>query len=390
MTKEEVDKQNFQALIEKYLDGKTTLEELKLLVNYYESYQQEHVWDLELGSEEVVRKRLLINILEELQNNEVNNVKVIPFYKNQIFKYAAAASIVLLISLTFFFKNKNIIIEDVEVVNTEQPNTIEIGTDKATLTLEDGSHVVLEKGASFQNENIRSNGEEIVYDNEDVKSEVIEYNYLTIPRGGQFFIKLSDGTQVWLNSESQLKYPVNFRKDETRQVELVYGEAYFDVSPSTLHNGTKFKVINNAQEVEVLGTEFNIKAYKDETNIYTTLVEGKVLIDFKGQEKYLVPSQQSNLNLLNDNLAVAIVDVDSEISWKNGIFSFNDKPLKDIMKVISRWYDVDVVFENEALEDIAFIGVLGKDQSLEKILETIKTLSIIKNYEINDKTVTIN
>ena len=100
---------------------------------------------------------------------------------------------------------------------------------------------------------------------------------------------MSDGTQVWLNSESQLKYPVNFIKGQTRQVELVYGEAYFDVSPSVEHNGAKFKVFNQSQEVEVLGTEFNVKAYKDETNIYTTLVEGRVVIDNGALKQSLLP-----------------------------------------------------------------------------------------------------
>ena len=197
---------------------------------------------------------------------------------------------------------------------------------------------------------------------------------------------MSDGTEVWLNSETQLKYPVNFVKGQTREVELVYGEAYFDVSPSTEHGGSKFRVMNNAQEVEVLGTEFNIKAYRDDTNVYTTLVEGKVVVGNGDLEQYLTPNQQSNINLENNSIKVTVVDVDVETSWKNGIFSFKGMPLKNIMKVISRWYDVDVVFENKELESIKFKGVLDKYQSVEEILN-IMTSSTINNYEIKDKTI---
>ncbi|MBU2950599.1 DUF4974 domain-containing protein [Tamlana agarivorans] len=314
------------------------------------------------------------------------------FYKYKVYNVLKYAAVVLLFfGLGFIFKEhffETPVDAIPEIVNTNI--SVEPGTNKATLTLEDGSSVVLEKGGAFQTQNANSNGEEIIYNKTSQSVTEVTYNYLTIPRAGEFFIVLADGTKVWLNSESQLKYPISFVEGETRQVELVYGEAYFDVSPSELHNGTTFKVLNNAQEVEVYGTEFNIKAYKDETNIYTTLVEGKVSVGTAGVKQNLVPNQQSNLNMIDGNMTVATVDVMSEISWKNGVFSFNGKSLKDIMKVISRWYDVDVIFENSELETITFVGVLGKDQSLKTILETIKTLSIIKNYEINDKTVRLN
>lgn len=315
-----------------------------------------------------------------IQNN-LKKTKQEKFY----LKYSVAAIVIGILASTYFFKDR-IFETQIKQVNTEEVvnKPIEPGTDKATLTLGDGSTVVLEKGNSFQRLNISSNGEKIVYEAGNNSSKEITYNYLTIPRGGQFYIVLSDGTKVWLNSESQLKYPVAFTEGITRQVELVYGEAYFDVSPSSEHGGAKFKVLNKAQEVEVLGTEFNIKAYSDEINVYTTLVEGKVALEFNGKKQNLVPNQQSNLDLVNNTWTVEKVDVNSEISWKNGIFSFNGMPLKDIMKVISRWYDVDVVFKNKDLELLKFKGVLGKQQSIEEVLSIIKS-SAIHNYEIIDK-----
>jgi ferric-dicitrate binding protein FerR (iron transport regulator) len=265
--------------------------------------------------------------------------------------------------------------------------------------LENGEEVTLTKGTQFQTQNAISNGEEIVYQQlsspapalpsgrqsrENNKPQTT--NTLTIPRGGQFYIKMSDGTKVWLNSESQLKYPVSFTDGESRQVELVYGEAYFEVSPSTKHKGSDFKVVHNKQEVQVLGTAFNIKAYKDETNVYTTLVEGSVAINYVGRTQKLVPGQQSNLNVNANTLTISEVDVKTEIAWKDGVFNFKEKSLKDIMKVLSRWYDMEVVFENKELENVGFVGVLRKNQDIEDILSLIKSTSI-NNYEINNKTI---
>lgn len=309
--------------------------------------------------------------------------------KNNYWKYAVAASIVVLISLNFIFNYKEEIKDSTPMI-VDNKTIIEIGKDKATLTLEDGSVVELEKGNDYNNQNVSSNGEEIIYNSNDKNSKKIVYNYLTIPRGGQFQLKLSDGTEVWLNSETQLKYPITFIEGETRQVELVYGEAYFEVSPSTNHNGDKFKVRTLMQEVEVLGTEFNIKAYKEETNIYTTLVEGKVVIDNGFDNQYLIPNQQSNLNLKNNTITISSVDVYSETSWKKGLFSFKSTPLKEIMKVLSRWYDVNVVFSNPEIENIKFNGVLSKNQTIKEILTTIKNTHFIKDYDITDKKITIH
>jgi transmembrane sensor len=321
----------------------------------------------------------------------LENKIVIPSRKINLWKYIAAASIVILISGSFIFNfNKTPAIEFIIVDNNNEiENTIIIGTDKAILTLENGSNITLEKGKNYRAENLKSNGEELVYQPKNITKAQIKYNYLTIPRGGQFYVQLSDGTKIWLNSESQLKYPISFIGGEIRQVELVYGEAYFEVSPSTNHNGSKFKVLTSMQEVEVLGTEFNIKAYKDETNIYTTLAEGKVVIRNGFSSQNLIPTQQSNLNLKNNTITISSVDVYSETSWKKGLFSFKSTELKEIMIVLSRWYDVNFVFSNAKIENIKFNGVLSKNQTIKEILTTIKDTKFIKDYDIKDKKITI-
>ena len=331
-------------------------------------------------------------MLSEADANRIHDNIINSFHKKQTtslkknshaWKYAIAASIILLISISFLFNKSN----EEQLIEPIIVNTIETGTDKATLTLGDGSQIALEKGSTFQTNNANSNGEKIIYEERKQKRTEIIYNYLTIPRGGQFQIALSDGTQVWLNSESQLKFPVSFIEGETRKVELLYGEAYFDVSPSIEHKGSKFKVINQSQEIEVLGTEFNIRAYKDESNIYTTLVEGKVSVSSSSTNQVLKPTQQANLNLNNNMMTVATVDVYNEVSWKEGVFSFNRKPLVEIMAVLSRWYNLDVEFVNQKTKNEGFNGALSKDQNIEDILKTIKNFGIIKDYEIKNKTV---
>ena len=318
---------------------------------------------------------------------EINKVKRLPIKRKfQIWKYAAAAVIIGILATTYLFKvdnSKN----PPEIVPVIVNNEIEVGTDKASLTLEDGSVVLLDEGNTYQTSNATSNGEKIIYKNRKTSSKDIVYNYLTIPRGGQFLIKLADGTQVWLNSESQLKYPTSFVDGETRQVELVYGEAYFDVSPSTEHDGSRFKVLNKSQEIEVLGTEFNLKAYKDDNNVFTTLVEGKVGLSSALSHSILKPKQQAIVNVYDKKTKIIKVDLYHEISWKDGVFSFRKKPLGEIMKVLSRWYDLDVQFTSPELKNKGFNGVLGKDQEIEEILDIIKSFGVISDYEINNKTV---
>ncbi|MBD0725845.1 hypothetical protein B6A10_11695 [Flavobacterium sp. L1I52] len=323
----------------------------------------------------------------ELKIQKQNNKSLFVLNNKLWLKYTAAAILILALGLTYVFKTnlfQNKYDRVPKLVNVN--NVIIPGSNKATLTLADGSVVTLEKGSSYQTQNAKSNGEEIVYNQKSKTDETVLFNYLTIPRGGQFHLVLADGTEVWLNSETQLKFPVSFVEGENRKVELVYGEAYFDVSPSTNHKGSKFKVLNKSQEIEVLGTEFNVKAYKDESNIYTTLVEGKVSIKTEKSKDILRPSEQSNLNLKTYDLSISEVNVYGEVSWKDGIFSFKGKTLKEIMKVISRWYDVEVVFEDKNLEQVKFRGTLNKNQSIEEILLIMKSYSV-NNYQIKGKTI---
>ena len=376
-------KNNIEVLIAKYCSDKLSNDEMKILMKWIESGKNKKVFKEYINLNYTIEELKNENFDDLILWNNIESEIRISKNKYTYWKYAVAASLLLTMALTFLLI-KNYGDENAKTIKTVSENySIKPGRDKATLTLGNGSIIPLEKGANYQSKNSHSNGQEIVY-KKDEKIVQIEYNYLTIPRGGQFHIVLSDKTKVWLNSESQLKYPVSFMKGKVRQVELVYGEAYFDVSPSSKNNGTKFKVLNESQEVEVLGTEFNVKAYKDETKIFTTLIEGKVVVNSLGQNHNLIPNQQSTLNINTGKITIENVDVYNEISWKNGVFSFEEESLEEIMKVLSRWYDMEVVFQNDKVKNTEFFGVLRKDQDIEKILLTIKDYGIIKDYKLEN------
>tara|TARA_R110000764_G_scaffold42426_3_gene95568 strand:+ start:951 stop:2114 length:1164 start_codon:yes stop_codon:yes gene_type:complete len=306
-------------------------------------------------------------------------------------KMAVAASVMFMLGTAFYrlYNTDQVIGPKIE----QQSHIIMTGTDKAILTLENGDEVALEKGKKYKTGKVSSNGEELVYADKDHSEAAVKeqlFNYLTIPRGGQFFVKLSDGTEVWLNSETKLKYPVAFKEGLTRKVELIYGEAYFKVSPSTKHKGAPFHVLTKSQEINVLGTEFNIKAYDGERTMATTLVEGKINIKKGAFSETLVPNQQATANHESDEIHVDEVDVSQEISWIKGLFSFNEKPLDEIMIVLSRWYDTDVVFANSKQKKFVFTGILERTEAVEGILKFIEATSEGQiKFEINDKTIII-
>jgi len=373
----------------------------KIIVSYFdnnisETEANELVAWLDEGNREVFNEYVMLNFsVEQLKSvkndivtsswdkietdiNKKKSAKVLPLYLKKISRYAAVIAVLIVSGYLLTQKTKPVLNDNVS-----------FGEIKATLTLEDGSNIALKNGKGYNNNTIHSNGENLVYETKNnTKPKETIYNYLTIPRGGLFSIELSDNTIVWLNSESKLKYPVNFKKGKPREVELLYGEAYFDVSKSTKHNGDAFVLKTNNQTITVLGTEFNVKAYRDEANILTTLLEGSVDVSNKNNNKILRPGQQSKISNTTDFIKVYEVNVDDEIAWVNGMFSFKNKPLKEILKVLSRWYDLEVEFTKKESEEILFTGVLRKQQSIYRILESIKTTTNVR-YSIKNKILTI-
>ncbi|MDC3367878.1 FecR domain-containing protein, partial [Flavobacteriaceae bacterium] len=278
-----------------------------------------------------------------------------------------------------FDSNKSLIVEPFQM--------IESGKSKATLTLDNGKKIDL---VEEQNLNLKLDGTTIVggrnsitYLNKPSDSKKQKYNSLKTPRGGEFFITLSDSTKVWLNAESELKYPLVFLGDK-RTVELK-GEAFFEVA----HNqNIPFQVVTNDQIIEVLGTTFNISSYQDDAEVITTLIEGKVKVNQKFGDKksiFLSPSEQSVLNKESLKIESFKIDPAHFIAWKSGKFYFRQQKLKDITKVLSRWYDVEIIFVNSYLENKRFTGRFKRYENFDhvrSVIELTEEVTLVKKGRI--------
>jgi len=365
-----------QKIIVKFLNKEANIDELEkldkwlnkkdntLLFNQF--VQVDFLTGISMGEFDVNKAKEQIS----LRLNEVKRNKRATLLK----RMSIAASIALIIGFSFYQFNSFRIVKG-EISKIEKK--INVGSSKAILTLDNGNQIRLKEGGGYKNEKVSSNGEELIYtQTKDTKlNEKLTYNYLTIPRGGEYVVMLADGTKVWLNSDSKLKYPTRFLKGKTRSVELVYGEAYFEVSHSSKHNGDDFDVYSRSQKVNVLGTEFNIKAYLEDAEIATTLVGGKIMIQKGMTKKYLKPNQQSIIKDDSDSISISEVDVAQEISWIKGFYSFNKEPLEKMMETLARWYDAEIIFEKVELKEFVFTGILERADSIDEILKLIEGTS---------------
>lgn len=235
---------------------------------------------------------------------------------------------------------------------------IPAGEKKATLTLADGTEVHVEEiTAQVLQEkgmNIEYRDGEIVYHKSEEKTTEVVYNKLEVPRGGECMIKLDDGTKVWVNAETKLKYPVAFVGD--RREVVLEGEAFFDVAK----NEKPFIVKTSFGDVRVLGTAFGISAYASEPESYTTLVRGKVSVEREGEKPVVILSGEQVVTFKDGKMIKQEVDVEEFVGWKDGIYVFKEKSLGEIMKTLERWYNISVDFQDKSLVDLPFTGNLKR------------------------------
>lgn len=253
------------------------------------------------------------------------------------------------------------------------------GRNQAVISIGDGEDMVLDDGQS----GIAVSNNEIRYADGEALAKIKADDIVQVrtPKGGQFQVTLSDGTKVWLNAESTLRYPSQFGGTE-RRVTLI-GEAYFEVSKESGRSKRSFVVASNKQDIVVLGTHFNISVYPDEPLSTTTLVEGAVnviaknsshtaghAVKGKGVSKILRPGQQS---VLKDGvLNVGTADIEQALAWKNNMFIFNNMPLEDVMKTIARWYDVDIYYQNKSATNEVYAGSITRYENLSKVLHMLE------------------
>jgi ferric-dicitrate binding protein FerR (iron transport regulator) len=265
-------------------------------------------------------------------------------------------------------------------------NDVAPGGNKAVLTLSDGSSVVLDKAekGAIANQGaarvMKVDDGKLAYNITEKPTE-LAYNTLTTPAAGQFEVLLPDGSKVWLNNASSLRYPVAFAGKD-REVELK-GEAYFEIAPNSRQ---PFKVKVDDMLVDVLGTSFNISAYADEGTIKTTLLTGAVRVSKGNRGTLLKPNEQLQLNEMGKLSVLKDVDVDAEVAWKSGLFHFDRADIKTVMRVLARWYDLDVRYEGPVTSH-EFGGYIERDLNLSQVLEILQKNQV--HFDLEGRRITV-
>ena len=365
---------NIYLLIAKYSQGNITEQEYYIL----KAWMEEDAGNKRIFSEYLVflknaqRVRFSAKVDEHLAWEIIHSKleKRKTFSIKPYLKYAAVLLVLLSLTVTYQLLHKNIGSEEV----LTKVNVIQPGKPKAILDLGDGRSVklgeindsLLALTAGF---NIQIKNDTIDYSKSDIISELI--NTIRVPRGGEYNLVLSDGSRIWLNSESELTFPAKFNGNQ-RKIALK-GEAYLEVAKNET---LPFIVEVEGTQVEVLGTSFNVKAYE---NIETTLVEGKVCIRTNSlTEAILNPGEQGIVTKESSEITVKQVDTRLYTSWVKGMFAFRSLSLEEIMKTFERWYNVTVTFENDELKQRRFTGNLRRNEEINPHLDVI---SLTTNVE---------
>jgi len=414
-------------LIQKYITGKVSPEEEQFIEAYYESFDASgEESQLQNDPEKVsLGQEIKAGIWHKIDKAEQQHLQTISIVRRLWFRVAMAAAIVVLVSIPVYYYIINTPAPEVVVQAKEQPappkNDALPGGNKATLTLADGTVIDLDNAV---NGTIAREGKTVVNKKEDgrltyhnanstalsstegANDHSPSYNILSTPKGGQYFLELPDGSKVWLNAASSIRYPTAFNSKE-RLVELT-GEAYFEIkknqhvpfrvhfsSPSTDGEG-------RAGLIEVLGTQFNVNAYHDEGSIRTTLLEGKVkMVSGEGATKnthtpagkqvaILLPGQQALIkNTAIGKGQIRVIDgVDTEeaIAWKNGLFYFDNVDIQAIMRQLARWYKVQVIFKGK-IPARRFAGQVSRNSNLSQVLKILELSKV--HFKMEGDVVTV-
>ncbi|QEC43165.1 FecR family protein [Pseudobacter ginsenosidimutans] len=345
-----LDQQEFDALIDEYAAIVATLPDLN-----------------ELSNPELLRSIHQEIAMKEWENTE-QSVPRIPIWRS--WRAAAAAIIILALSATIFLRLRNNSDQQLAERRSVPAHEIAPGKSGAILTLADGTKLVLDSMnngvlADQNGSYVSMQDGQLKYSPSDSKAEDIAYNTMSTPRGRQFEITLPDGTHVWLNAASSIRYPTIFSA-KNRKVELE-GEAYFEVTK----NAKQPFIVNasNKASIEVLGTSFNISAYENEKSLNTTLIEGSVKVN----GSVIKPGQQARVT---DALhIIGNADIDKVMAWQRGFFNFEGASLEEVMQQLERWYDIDVSYE-KGIPGIEFGGEMSRNMTLNGVLIALEKSGI--------------
>jgi len=375
-------------LIEKYLDGKASEAEKLEVEQWFENLSDEDKVFYNNDPDQIRQAagRSMLAIKKKIALAEPT---VIPLNPKRRFAYiAAAASVLLCCSIGLYIYKHQI---QKPATTQFAQNDVSPGGNKAILTLANGKKISLTdaKNGTIATENKvaitkTADGQVTYAATATTTATPSTVNTLETPKGGQYHLTLADGTQVWLNSASSLKYPSAFTGTE-RKVELT-GEAYFEVAHNT---AIPFRVVAAGETVEDIGTHFNINAYTDEPAIKTTLLEGSVKVSqlTTHNSQILKPGQQSIIQQLNNSIIVRNADGGAAIAWKNGYFQFENENIQSIMRKVSRWYDVDVVYA-PGFTNQGYMGSISRFKDVSQVLKMLQLTGTV-HFKVEGRRITV-
>lgn len=357
-------------------------------------YQEQNQADVEwLSEDEAEEEQVRLRMLSKLQQ-QINIPETTPARNRRLWYYlSAAASVLVLLGLAGYFYLMPLRPAAPPAGPALANNDISPGGNKAILTLDNGEKVVLEdakNGVISQQGNAavnKTDSGQLSYQSTGNTSAAIVYNTITTPYGGQYQVTLQDGTKVWLNAGSSLRFPAAFSGDH-RNVTLT-GEAYFEVAKD---KARPFFVTVGAGAatpltVKVLGTHFNINAYPEEQQHTVTLVEGAVKVDYGAANALLAPGREAVLDKVSGRLQTAATDTESAIAWKNGYFIFDNEKVESIMRQISRWYDVKISYQGDVSKK-AIGGSLSRSKNVSEVLNMLELTGTV-HFKINGRRITV-
>ncbi len=349
--------------------------------------QQLDKWYLDKAAEDgfmvepLVVSQRLAELHEAFAFVDVHAVKKLSLWP----RIAVAASIILCLGLGYYFYESSVV-KDTRVSTYAD---IAPGSNGATLILGDGRKILIadaltgniasEAGVKIS----KTSSGEIIYEVSGEGGDGLAYNTLSTSRGQQSQVRLPDGSVVFLNAESSLRYPTSFTKQQVRQVDLT-GEGYFEVAKDKTR---PFKVSAGGQVVEVLGTHFNVNSYGDSGKIKTTLLEGSVQVSGGSDLAKLLPGEQASF--AGGKISVAKGNVEEAVAWKNGYFMFNEESLGQIMQVVSRWYNVEVVFADPSLKELAFWGSVSRFAKVGEMLRILESTDKVR-FEVQGNKIVVS
>ena len=391
---------SISTLYQKYLDNACNPEELQTLLHHFEQNEQDPELSLmirkELESTNTIYEGLpqvqnVLSKLDEIIDRNVMASKSVNLsrFNNNSFRYWSAAALFLILSVSFYFATTQL-----HLFNrfaSEYKNDIAPGKNKAVLTLADGKKIELTdelKGTIAAQSGVliskAANGQlRYRFSSETSGRTKLVYNTISTPNGGKYEVELSDGTVVFLNAASSLSFPTSFGDKEDRSV-ILKGEAYFEVA----HRPHQpFYVKSGDQLIKVLGTHFNVNAYTDENSLKTTLLQGSIQVSYPdGRNALLKPGQQAYIS--NGRLSVKEVNVESAIDWKKGEMNVKDEDFQATMRKIARWYDVDVVFADDAPTDLKLGGIISREKSIVTVLKVMELTGEV-HFKVEGRRVTV-